>query len=1168
MEQNENISIRMTADIADYSAKLQTAAHLTGKFDSFVKSAGTTGQKVKRVLNALAIGAGSVAAAISVDAVRRFAAFDQAMASVRANVTENVGELKQLETAALAAGQSGMFSATKAANAINELGKAGVSVKDIIGGGLKGALDLAAAGEMNAAAAAELTASALNQFGLSGEKASHVADLLAAGANMAQGGVQDMGEALKNVGVNAHILGMSVEETVGALTLFASKGLVGSDAGTKFNAMLQNLVAPSIRAQGTVKALGLELYNSEGKFVGLASVAQQLHEKLGKMTQAERNAAMGRIFSNAALTTANTLYEGGAAAVEKYTKMVNQQGFAQRVASTQMDNLKGQVTRLGNAWDTMLIKIGSGGKGIISSMVGAVTDLVNAFASLPSGVQQAIIAITALAGLGAGLYDLYLKSKRYNGLIAKSFDFIGGKLKALFTILRSTKLGMGLELAFRNLSKTATEAFSNIGYSLAGTKAEISAFRAGVFGLSAVVTGVLVGALAVAAVSFITWQAKVEAAKRQTDALKDTVRDSGDVYRRLADELKKGNDGVAWNVKGTLSFTDALKNCGVSMETFIGAVRGSKPSIDSFNKALAEPWKGAAKGYHVARQSISVLKQGYEQAKQSIKDANAALKEEQAQRKANAIAATQHTDALMRGAEAAAKNSGEVLKVAKSEDILVAKFGASKNAINAQAEALNNNVEAMQKYYGFTMDAQQSLTNLDKTIRESSKSVIESGRHWMDNTDAADKNMSALANLAKQAFETAEAMAKNGDSVETITKVFDKGSAAFVDLAQKAGLSKDKALELAKSWGISHDALMKLIGAAKQSNIEAKVTAKDNFSEVFKKQNLSVKNLKNGKFEITGSNKKALEAIAKVSKAKLDPKKISLIVDQKQFQSALAVVRKMKPIEVKAKVKTDTLQAKKDIAAVGKIKVPDKTVKLKGNKTDFDTMIARAKATKVPDKTTKLKGDKRNFDTMIAGAKAAKVPDKTVKLKGNKTDFQNKFNSVQASRPKNKTVYFSANASEVWNTINAINRASVHVNARIHRANGGVVYGAGTSTSDSIPAMLSNGEYVMTAAAVHRLGVSVLDGLNYGGTKSMQAANTGGGNAALIKAVEGLRADIHTLAGNNNGELNSQDLANAVREVFDDGVKLKLDSNGREVMAGMLASPISRELNKLSELGR
>ena len=1147
MAQNENITIRMTADIADYSAKLQTAAHLTGKFDSFVKSAGTAGEKTGRIMRALAVGAGAVAIAIGVDATRRFSEFDQAMAAVRANVTENVGELKKLETAALNAGRSGMFSATKAANAINELGKAGVSVKDIIGGGLKGALDLAAAGEMNAADAAELTASALNQFGLAGSKASHVADLLAAGANMAQGGVQDMGEALKNVGVNAHILGMSVEETVGALTLFASKGLVGSDAGTKFNAMLQNLVAPSIRAQGTIKKLGLEVYDSQGRFVGLANIAQQLHDKLGHLTQAQRNAALGRIFSNAALTTANTLYEQGAKGVEKYTKMINQQGFASKVANTQMDNLKGQLTRLGNAWDAMLIKIGSGGKGIISGMIVAVTGLVNAFAALPSGVQQAVVAITALVGVGAGLYDMYQKSARYGGVVAKSFDFIGSKASKLFALFRGTKLGAGLESAFKSLSSTVTSTFSNIGYKIAGASSGLSVFKAGILGLTAVTTGVLVGALAAVAIGFIAWQAKAEAAKKQTDALKDTVRNSGDVYHKLADELKNSNDGVSWITKGTLSFTDALKNCGVSMDTFISAVKGSKTAVASLNKALTKTWKSADPSLSgvTVKNSVNTLKEAFNQAKKSIKDANAALKEEQAQRKANAIAASQHADALMKGAEAAAKNSGEVLKVAKVEDILIAKFGASKNAISAQAEAINNNVEAMQKYYGFAMDADQALTNLDKTIRESSKSVAEAGRHWMDNTDAADKNMSALAGLAKQTFETAEAMAKNGESVEHITKAFDKGSAAFVDLAQKTGMSKDKAIALAKAWGISHDALMKLIGAVKQSNVEAKVTAKDNFSEVFKKQNLSVKSLKGGKFEITGNNKKALAAIAKVSKAKLDPKKLTLTLDKKQLQAALDAVKKMKPVEVKAKVKADTKQAKKAIADVGKAKVPDKTVK--------------------------LKGDKRNLDSTMSKAKAAKVPDKTVKLKGNKTDFQNKFNSVQNARLRDKTVYFRANANEVWSAINAINRASVRVNARVHRANGGVVYGAGTGTSDSIPAMLSNGEYVMTAAAVQRIGVNMLDRLNYG--HDVAGSERPAGNTSsdmLVTAVNGLRNDMRML----NDRLLASDCgsasntAEAMRNVFNDGVKLKLDANGREVMAGMLATPISQELTRMMDLGR
>ncbi|WP_327378016.1 phage tail tape measure protein [Streptomyces sp. NBC_01216] len=43
---------------------------------------------------------------------------------------------------------------------------------------------------------------------------------------------------------------------------------------------------------------------------------------------------------------------------------------------------------------------------------------------------------------------------------------------------------------------------------------------------------------------------------------------------------------------------------------------------------------------------------------------------------------------------------------------------------------------------------------------------------------------------------------------------------------------------------------------------------------------------------------------------------------------------------------------------------------------------------------------------------------------------------------------------------------------------GGMVQGPGSSTSDSIPAMLSNGEYVIRAAAVRKYGLGLLDGLN------------------------------------------------------------------------------------------
>lgn len=49
----------------------------------------------------------------------------------------------------------------------------------------------------------------------------------------------------------------------------------------------------------------------------------------------------------------------------------------------------------------------------------------------------------------------------------------------------------------------------------------------------------------------------------------------------------------------------------------------------------------------------------------------------------------------------------------------------------------------------------------------------------------------------------------------------------------------------------------------------------------------------------------------------------------------------------------------------------------------------------------------------------------------------------------------------------------------VRRASGGAVWGAGTATSDSIPALLSNGEYVLRAAAARTLGLGTLNKLNH-----------------------------------------------------------------------------------------
>ena len=167
-----------------------------------------------------------------------------------------------LREASIEAGKRTVFSATEAAGAVEELAKAGIATADILAGGLNGALDLAAAGGLDVAEAAGIAAIALKQFNLAGDQMPHVADLMAAGAGKAMGSVSDLGMALRQAGQVANMTGLTIEETTAGLSAFASAGLLGSDAGTSFKAMLQRLTPQSAEAQGKMDELGISAYDA------------------------------------------------------------------------------------------------------------------------------------------------------------------------------------------------------------------------------------------------------------------------------------------------------------------------------------------------------------------------------------------------------------------------------------------------------------------------------------------------------------------------------------------------------------------------------------------------------------------------------------------------------------------------------------------------------------------------------------------------------------------------------------------------------------------------------------------------------------------------------------------------------------------------------------------
>lgn len=395
---DRSISIAIEAKVSNFVSNMKTAQKATADFaDRTAAFAKENEQDLDRVGKASMVMGGGILAGIGL-AIKSYSEFDSAMSEVRASTHESAANMDLLREAAVNAGADTAFSAKEAAQGIDELAKAGVSTKDILGGGLTGALSLAAAGSLGVGEAAEIAASSLTQFGLEGKDIPHLADLLAAGAGKAQGSVQDLGAALNQTGLVAASTGLSIEETTGGLAAFASAGLIGSDAGTSMKSMLQRLTPQSKEAAEKMAELGISAYDSQGNFKGLAELSENLKTSMQDLTPEARNAAMGVMFGSDAVRAANVLYEQGAKGIEDWTAKVNDQGYAAVTASIKTDNLAGDIEKLGGSFDSVLIKSGSGAAEALRGVVQGAEDLIDAIGSIPTPVLNAGVGIAGIAG--------------------------------------------------------------------------------------------------------------------------------------------------------------------------------------------------------------------------------------------------------------------------------------------------------------------------------------------------------------------------------------------------------------------------------------------------------------------------------------------------------------------------------------------------------------------------------------------------------------------------------------------------------------------------------------------------------------------------------------------------------------------------------------------------
>ena len=1075
MADNKNIVVRLMADTSQYEASLAKAGKSTEELAGGLEKSGSKTGIVTKGITA----AGLAVAAFGVASIKMAADFDEQMSTVQANSGATSAQLGQLREAALQAGASTVYTASESAGAINDLAKAGMSVSDILSGGLTASLNLAAAGQMNVGDAAEYMSQALTMFHLSGKDATSTADALAAGADKAVGNVSDFGDALNNCGVMANSFGMNLQETVGVLGLFAQNGIVGAEAGTQLNSMLMRLAHPAADAESTMKELGISTHDASGKFVGMSNLAGQLHDKLGKLTDQQRQEAEATIFGSYAIKGAGIIMDAGKSGVDKWTKAVSDSGFAAQQASNKTNNLKGDLKMLESATQSAMTKIGEGAQGPLRKFAQGITDLITDFGNLPAGFQQAIVLGGSAIGIFAGLHKALTPLNTSTSSVAQRFGLLLDPFQRIFSA------GPKLASAFRDIQSAASETPSSLGTLSSGLTRSQTAMR-GLRSAGAGLVDLLGGpwgiALTVAGAALAAFASAQQKAKQAQDELKTSIESSSNIAETIADhfqDLKIGGEDAS----------KALKEMGVNLTDVTSSAMGNGTAMQKVKDALEAYVQAAGDDTSEMSRRRAVA----DDLTSEINKESKAYKEASDKVKEKTKAANEAVGADGKAASASKDNAS-----------------ATKDLGNAASDAGNQIDDLVKSLFGLesgNLTADQAVDQLNQKIGELSKTCEDNGVVFDQNGNLLDrfseegtKTKQALEDIAGAAQNAAEKILKQGENtnysngeIDRANQVLQDARDAIIRQAEASGMSEQAANALADRWGLSSDSI-------KASIDNIRMTADNN------KAKLDVDDSK--------AKKKTKDAKTSLGKFHEIDEKATLDADAKKAAASVKKVQKMmqafNKIHVKATLDaTDkaSKKAKTASANVNKLNNKKATAKLDA-KDNASPKVDKANSKKLTNKRNTLDStDKATPKTNAANAK--KLTNKRNTL--DSTDKAGpKVDAVNAKKLKDKKATASVNdqATPVLQSINNFKIADKSFTVTEHTkkeggytggmftdgtfqrfAGGGMFFSGyvdpawapGNSLSDSVyllNARLAAGEYTHRAAAVDYYGLETMRAIN------------------------------------------------------------------------------------------
>jgi TP901 family phage tail tape measure protein len=343
---------------------------------------------------------------------------------------------------------------------------------------LKPTMNLARVANIGNADAASMLADVMDQFSISGDKATETADKLSFGMGRFGFLGGEMQTVLAGTSSGAALLNASFDDTLVAVGLIKQKFPNVQKAAMAANLAMNQLSDPKVRQE--LGRIGVQVTDDAGKFRPLISILGDLSGKTANWTEEQKASALAGIFNrrsagglNVIMETLNsgvkdatgTMRYGAEAAAVLGAEMQNTTGVSEGMAKAITSDYKGATDRMNNAMDRLRKTIGPVSQSILRPFKEGATAAANA----ASGLMNAIPPTAQRAMLGFSLaFGKVMKAMGYVGMAMGAMKLFGVTLGGLvFSAVKAAivlggltillgGLAIGFYALYRSVNKNAT----------------------------------------------------------------------------------------------------------------------------------------------------------------------------------------------------------------------------------------------------------------------------------------------------------------------------------------------------------------------------------------------------------------------------------------------------------------------------------------------------------------------------------------------------------------------------------------------------------------------------------------------------------------------------------------------------------------------------------------